>query len=175
MAVAALFGAIGHGLVLSERAYLFIWGAVYLSLALLVAVFLAATIRDLAGDAVARRAIPALAVVALACFGYLLLDPDNFLPFILYELVAMTLSLAGFAWISSRGNIVGSGWITASIFVNILAAAIQAEGSLGFTLIWAFDHNGVFHLVQMIGIGLLVYGLRLGVPERDGVYLEERD
>ena len=44
--------------------------------------------------------------------------------------------------------------------VNILAAAVQAEGALGFTLIWTFDHNGVFHLVQMVGLGLLVWGLK---------------
>jgi hypothetical protein len=163
----ALLGAIGHAFVLGERVYLAIWGVVYLLLALLVAAFVAATIRDLAGDGVARRAVPVLAVIALVFFGYMLTDPDNFLPFIVYEIVAMTLSLAGFAWISIRGKLAGAGWITAAIAVNILAAAIQAEGSLGFTLVWAFDHNGVFHLVQMIATGMLVYGLRLGERERD--------
>jgi hypothetical protein len=171
LAVAALLGAAGHGLVLGERAYLALWSAVYLPLALLVAAFLAATIRDLAGDAPARRAVPALTAIALAFFAYMLLDPDNFLPFIVYEIVAMTLSLAGFAWISIRGNLAGAGWITGAIAVNILAAAIQAEGSLGFTLVWTFDHNGVFHLVQMVGILLLVQGLRRtpGPAENSGV------
>lgn len=163
LAVAAFLGAIGHGLVLGERVYLLVWSAVYLPLALLVTMFLAATIHDLAGDTAARRAIPPLVVIALAFCGYMLFDPGNFLPFILFELVAMTLSLAGFLWISVRGAVAGAGWITAAIAVNILAAAIQAEGSLGFTLVWAFDHNGVFHVVQMIAIGLLVYGLRLEV------------
>jgi hypothetical protein len=160
LAVAALLGAAGHGLVLGERAYLALWSAVYLPLALLVAAFLAGTIRDLAGDAAARRAIPPLAAIALAFFAYMLLDPDNFLPFIVYETVAMTLSLAGFVWISIRGDLAGAGWITAAIAVNIFAAAIQAEGRLGFTLVWTFDHNGVFHLVQMVGVGLLLQGLR---------------
>ena len=108
-----------------------------------------------------------LAAAALAFSGYMLFDPDNFLPFIVYETVAMLLSLAGFIWISIRRDLAGAGWMTAAIAVNILAAAIQAEGSLGFTLIWAFDHNGVFHLVQMVALGLLVYGLRLGESERD--------
>ena len=167
LAVGALLGAAGHGIVLRERAYLALWSVVYLPLSLLVAAFLAATIRDLAGDAAARRALPVLAAAALAFSGYMLFDPDNFLPFIVYETVAMLLSLAGFIWISIRRDLAGAGWMTAAIAVNILAAAIQAEGSLGFTLIWAFDHNGVFHLVQMVALGLLVYGLRLGESERD--------
>lgn len=167
LTVGALLGAAGHGFVLSERAYLALWSAVYLPLSLLVAAFLAATIRDLAGDAAARRALWVLAPAALASFGYMLLDPDNFLPFVVYETAAMLLSLAGFIWISIRGDLPGAGWITAAIATNILAAAIQAEGSLGFTLVWAFDHNGVFHLVQMVALGLLVYGLRLGESERD--------
>ena len=160
LSLGAFLGAVGHGIVLGEQAYILVWSAVYLPLALLVAAFVVATIRDLAGDGIARRALPMLMVAALAFYGYALLNPDDFLPFIVYELVAMMLSLAGFTWITFRRDLSGAGWITAAIAVNILAAAIQAEGSLGFTLVWTFDHNGVFHLVQMLGIGLLVWGLK---------------
>lgn len=162
LAVAAFLGAISHGVILGRRTYFLLWGLIYLPLALLVAMFLAAAIRDLGGDRVGRRAAPLLVILGLAFYGYALLDPNNFLPFILYELVAMTLSLAIFIWITARRNSPGAAWIAVAISVNILAAAIQAEGSLGFTLIWTFDHNGVFHLVQMAGLGLLVYGLRTG-------------
>jgi hypothetical protein len=160
LACAGLLGAIGHGLTLDEHVYNGVWLFAYLTLALLVAAFLVATLRDLVGDSMARRAFPLFPVIALAFFGYAMLDPGNFMPFILYESAAMALSLAGFAWITIRGDLPGAAWITAAIAVNIVAAAIQAQGSLGFTLIWTFDHNGVFHLVQMLGIGLLVRGLR---------------
>ena len=63
-------------------------------------------------------------------------------------LAAVTLSLAGFIWITIRGNLPSAAWVTAAIAMNILAAASQAEGSAGFTLIWQFDHNGVFHLAD---------------------------
>ena len=162
LAVGAMLGAIGHGIVLGEQAYAIVWSMVYLPLSLLVGTFVAATLRDMAGDTVARRVIPILLVVALGFFGFALRSPDNFLPFIVYEIVAMTLSLAGFIWITIMGGLPGATWITASIAINILAAVIQAEGSAGFTLIWQFDHNGVFHLVQMIAIAFLVYGLRIG-------------
>lgn len=160
LAIAALLGAIGHGIVLSGAVYAIVWAFAYLALALLVALFLLATIRDFAGDSVARRALPVLLVIALVFFGYAMLDPENFLPFILYELAVMSLSLAGFVGITMRGELPGAPWITAAIAVNILAAAVQAEGSAGLTLIWQFDHNGVFHLVQILGVVLLVHGLR---------------
>lgn len=165
LAVAASLGAVGHGIVLTEYQYFLLWGLIYLPLALLVAMFLAASIRDIGGDTVGRRVVPVLIIVALAFYAYALLDPDNFLPFILYELVAMTLSLAIFIRITATRDRAGALWITTAIAVNILAAAIQAEGSLGFTLIWTFDHNGVFHLVQTAGLGLLVYGLRTAQPD----------
>ena len=130
------------------------------TLALLVAAFLLATVRDLAGDARARQVLPFLVVVALGFFGYFALDPDNFLPFILYESTVMILALAGYLRIAIRGDLPGASWIAGSIAVNIVAAVIQAGGSLQITVIWTFDHNGIFHLVQILAMGMLVYGLR---------------
>ncbi|NIL93750.1 MAG: hypothetical protein GTO71_04775 [Woeseiaceae bacterium] len=160
LAVASLLGAIGHGLVLGRTVYIVLWWGAYLALALLVAAFLLATIRDLAGDARARQALPFLVVVAIGFFGYFALDPDNFLPFILYESTVMILALAGYIRIAIRGDMPGATWIAASITVNILAALVQAGGSLQVTVIWTFDHNGIFHLVQILAMGMLVYGLR---------------
>lgn len=161
LAVTALLGAIAHGLVLSEALFAFTWNATYLGLSLLVAAFLLAAWRDLAGDAPARRGLPVVAIVALCAWGYFLIDPDNFLPFVIYEATAMLLALAGYLWLTRQGTLRGAGWIAASIAVNMVAAAIQASGAVSFTLIWPFDHNGVFHLVQILGLALLVHGLRV--------------
>ncbi len=162
LAAATFLGAIAHGLVLGEATYTAVWNSTYLALALLVAAFLLAAIRDAFGDSHARRASPFLLVIALGFFVYFLVDPENFRPFILYEVGAMLLSLAGFLWLSWKKSLPGASWIAASIAVNILAAGVQAGGSVSFTLIWPFDHNGVFHLIQMPGIVLLVRGLRSG-------------
>ncbi|MGH8658414.1 MAG: DUF6962 family protein, partial [Gammaproteobacteria bacterium] len=51
---------------------------------------------------------------------------------------------------------------------TIVAAAFQANRNIELTLIWTFDHNGVFHLIQMTGLVALVAGLRAAletVPE----------
>jgi len=41
-----------------------------------------------------------------------------------------------------------------------VAAAIQATQAASFTFIWPFDHNGVFHLVQMVALVVLCAGLQ---------------
>ena len=51
------------------------------------------------------------------------------------------------------------------IALNIVAAAIQATGSVRFTLVVPFDHNGVFHLVQMAAIVVLVAGVAKGLED----------
>jgi hypothetical protein len=50
--------------------------------------------------------------------------------------------------------------MAAGILVSILAAGIQAKKSICLTLIWQFDHNGIYHIVQMLGLILLLVGLR---------------
>lgn len=161
LAITAFLGAIAHGLLLGDTAFVNIWRATYLGLSLLVAAFLLAAVRDVLGDAAARRSLLAITLVAFAAWTVFLVNPDNFLPFVIYETVAMALALAGFVWLSIRKTLPGAGWIAASIAVNIIAAAIQASETISFTLIWPFDHNGVFHLVQMPGIALLAHGLRI--------------
>ncbi len=47
--------------------------------------------------------------------------------------------------------------------LNIVAAAIQATQAVSFTLVWPFDHNGVFHLVQMVALLVLCAGLRMSI------------
>ena len=42
---------------------------------------------------------------------------------------------------------------------NIVAAAIQASGTVRLNLGVPLDHNGVFHLVQMVAIVVLVAGV----------------
>jgi uncharacterized protein DUF6962 len=43
--------------------------------------------------------------------------------------------------------------------VSLAAGAVQAAESLAVHLIWPFDHNGLFHLVQLLGVLLLLRGL----------------
>ena len=160
LAIAGLLGAAAHGLVLGATAFIVLWWGVYLALALLIAAFFLASVRDLYGDDRARQLLPGTLLVATAFFAYFVMDPDNFLPFILYEAIVMVFALGVFAWLAWRQTLAGAAWIAAAIALNIVAAIVQATGSVQFTLIWSFDHNGAFHLVQIAAMAFLVHGLR---------------
>jgi len=166
LGLSGLLGAVAHGIDLDAARLVMLWRGTYLALSLLVAAFFLATMRDLFGNPAAARALPALLIIALGAFGLFLFDPDNFTPFILYETTAMLLSLVGYVWLAWRDTLAGAGWIALSVAVNIAAAAIQATGTLAFRIIWPFDHNGIFHLVQMLGMFLLVVGLAKGAEDR---------
>jgi multisubunit Na+/H+ antiporter MnhC subunit len=52
-------------------------------------------------------------------------------------------------------------WLMATgVFCSIIAAGIQTKKSVSLTFIWPFDHNGVYHLVQALGLMFLLIGLR---------------
>ena len=53
--------------------------------------------------------------------------------------------------------------MAAGILVSIIAAGIQANKSVIVTFIWRFDHNGIYHLVQVVGLMLLLMGLRWSI------------
>jgi hypothetical protein len=51
-------------------------------------------------------------------------------------------------------------WLmVAGVALNILAAGIQATETVRVNLVIPLDHNGVFHLVQMVAIVVLVAGV----------------
>ena len=50
------------------------------------------------------------------------------------------------------------------IALNMAAAAIQAGGSVRLNVGVPLDHNGAFHLVQMVAIVALVAGVGKSLP-----------
>lgn len=160
LAAAAGLGAIVHGLQMDPAIQALLWHPIKLFLGLLVALFVAAAVYDIWGAAAARRALPAMVLVGLGFFGITLIWPGQFLVFIVYKTLAMLFALAGYAWLAGRGRLKGAWLMTGGILVTIAAAAVQAGRLLTFTFIWPFDHNGVYHLIQMAGIVLIAAGLR---------------
>ena len=160
LALAAALGAVAHGIKMRDAVRKRIWQPLFLSLGLTVALFLVGTIFDLWGLAVARWALPLMIVVGLAFFGTTLLWPNNFFVFVIYEALAMLFALVGYIWLAFEGSLDGAWLMVAGVLVTIFAAGVQASNSISFTFIWQFDHNGAYHLIQMVGILLLVVGLR---------------
>jgi hypothetical protein len=166
LAVAALLGAAVHGLVLSARLQTLLWQPLFLSLGLVVALFVVAAMYDWRGREGARRALPIMLVVALLFYATTRLASGTFLAFVLYEAAAMLFALAIYMALATRSSMEGAGWIAAGIGLNLVAAAIQASGVVSVTIIWRFDHNGVFHLVQIVAIMVLMRGLAKSLQAR---------
>ncbi|MFT5315262.1 MAG: hypothetical protein ACI9UK_001094 [Candidatus Krumholzibacteriia bacterium] len=160
LSIASGLGAVVHGFNMPEAMRTNFWHPLFLSLGLLVAFFIVAAINDVWGEARARRVLPAMMIVGLGFFGLTLIWPDSFLVFVIYELLAMLFALGGYIYLASRKLLMGAELIASGIFATILGSGIQASKAFAFTCIWSFDHNSVYHLVQIVGVGLLVMGLR---------------
>jgi hypothetical protein len=157
--LAALLGSIAHGFPWSATHLDLLWQPLYLSLGVAVAYFVLAAVCAAWGDTAARRVRPFLLVAAGVFYVLTRLTGGDFLVFVIYEGAGLVFALAVHAWLARRGR-VGAGWVAAGLAVSLTAGVVQAIDTLTLRLVWTFDHNGIFHLVQAVGLGLLLVGLR---------------
>ncbi len=168
LAVASILGALAHGLALSPGLVFLLWQPLFLSLGLVVALFVVAAAYDGFGPRAARRLlIPAL-VVGAAFYLVTLVFPGTFLVFVLYEAVGMLAALALYSRLAIRTDQRWAWLMVTGVALNILAAGIQATETVRVNLGVPLDHNGVFHLVQMVAIVVLVAGV--GQSLQTGAY-----
>ncbi len=172
LALAAILGTVAHGFKMSTVLQTFLWAPLYLSLGLLVALFVVAVVYDIWGEVKARRILPIMVATGVGFFGVTLIWPDSFLVFIIYEAVAMLFALGGYIWLAYHNRLAGAWLMVAGIFLTIVAAGVQASDAvISFTPNLSFDHNGIYHLIQMVGIVLLVAGLRKALLPHDQIFL----
>ncbi len=163
LAFSAFVAALAHGFEMTQKTNERLWMPINLSLGWTLSLFVVGALIDLSGDAIARTALPAALIIGLLFFVITILRPGSFMTFIAYEAVAMLFSLGVYVFIFFQGTLFGTGFMLAGVFVTILAAVVQALGKTGKSIVWYFDNNGVFHLIQMIGIVLLLAGLRVSL------------
>jgi hypothetical protein len=158
MAIASFLGAAAHGYAWSDSARTAIWQPLYLSLGLTIALFVVAAAGDWRGVEAARAFLPWMLAIGIAFYAATWLLRGAFILFIAYEAVAMLAALAIYVSLYAHG-VSGAGLIAGGIGISIAAAAIQAT-SLQLTVGVPFDHNGLFHLVQLAGIVVLSSGVK---------------
>jgi hypothetical protein len=152
--VAALAGAVHHGLVLGSTLHAGLWASVLAGLSLGSALVPVAALLERHGGASARTALPWLIGAGALCFAASLWAG---LPVLIVFAAACTLyGLALLVAVRRRG----AGLIATSLVVSLAASGVQAHGRLAFHLVWPFDHNGIAHLIQVVGLLLLLVGVR---------------
>jgi hypothetical protein len=168
----ALMGAAAHALHIPDELYRLVWAPIYLTLALAVACFLLGMLHDVAPERL-RKLQPLVLGLGVLCFAIATIFPTTFLVFLAWQGLGLIVATAAYLGLWYRRRLPGAGWISLGLLISIAAAVIQGTGTVSFTLIWPFDHNGVFHLVQLPGLMAIAYGLTAeraaGHPERGAV------
>ncbi len=159
IALSAGCGAAYHGLVLNEPLRKMIWQLLTLSLGMAISLFLAAVVVDFFGLTAARRLLPLLMAAGVLAFALSRVFSGLFFVLIVYESLALAAALAGYAWLAAADPSGGAVWMAAGVLASLAAAGVQARKRLRLRLIWDLDHNGVFHVIQSVGILLFCAGL----------------
>ena len=170
LAIGSVLGAIVHGLDLTASIRARLWQPLYLSLAWSVALFVVGGIGDWRGERAARAVLWWAVAVGVGFFALTQIPGSGFAAFIAYEAVAMVTTLVIYLSLWRSGRLTGAGRVALGIVLTLVAAGIQVS-SLSMRIIWTFDHNGLFHLVQIVAILVIASGVRQGMHAAPGVTL----
>jgi hypothetical protein len=118
---------------------------------------------DIWGWRVTLTAFPLLVIGGLGFFVITAFWAKSFIVFIGFQLLVILFALGAYLWLSVTKMLPGAWWMVGGILVTVAASALQTRSSVRVVIIWEFDHNGVYHLVQAVGLVLLVIGLWLGL------------
>jgi hypothetical protein len=160
LALASVLGAVAHGLELSPATRELLWQPLYLALGVTMALFVVGAVRDWRGEAAGRRVLVPMLALAVGFYGITRLTGGSFLAFVVYEAAALLFSLGVYLRLAAGPARAGAAPMAAALAVSLAAGVVQASGMGPVRLVWDFDHNGVFHLVQLVGLALLLTGLR---------------
>ncbi|HKU62025.1 MAG TPA: hypothetical protein VJQ44_12455 [Gemmatimonadales bacterium] len=162
-AAGAALGAVAHGLALSAESRELLWQPLFLLLGVTVSLFVVGAVASWQGAGAARRLLPPMLGLAVLFYLATRLTGGDFLVFVLFQAGTLVFATIVYLRLGARG-VPGAGLVAAGLAVTLAAGAVQAMEGLELRLIWAFDHNGLYHLVQLVGLGLLTWGLGRVLP-----------
>jgi hypothetical protein len=156
--LSALLGVATHGLALEPRVEGLLWQPLYIGLGVAQALLVVAAVGAWRGATRARKLLIPMLVAAAAFYWATRRSEGNFLVFVVYS-TGTTLFALGVHAALARKDLPGSAGVAAGLGVSLAAGVLQAS-SLSVHLVWEFDHNGLFHLAQLAGLGILIPSLR---------------
>ena len=163
---ASATGAIAHGFQMSKLTNFVLWQPLNLALGVAIGLFVAGVVYDFKNFTLPKMLVPILLVFATIFYTITIILPNAFIVFIIYEAIAMLFAFVVYTILASRKKLKGAGYMAVGILVTIIAAVIQAIETIKVTFIWEFDHNGIFHIVQMVALIILLKGLQIEFRSR---------
>ena len=162
LAIASFLGALAHGLEMPKPMRTALWTPLYLSLGILVVLFIVGAVADWRGKVAAKRLVPWGLWVSAAFLGLTALLGGTFMVFIVYAAAILLSALAIYTFLAATHRLKGAAVVALAILLNLAAAAVQAS-NISLHLVFPFDHNGLFHLVQIVSTAVLGLGVHLGM------------
>ncbi len=155
-AVAAAVGGSAHGWVdyVTLRVQRALWLVSMGAIGLASACFTGAVVWATFADPVRRWLLAALGVEVLVYWVWIARDAEFRWAVYLYG-GNMLAVLAILALAIGRGQVAGAGWIVAAVLVGFAGAAIQRRGLAPHP---RFNHNDLYHVIQMLAFYLLFRG-----------------
>jgi hypothetical protein len=155
LALASFSGGAYHGFTeyLESTGLAILWKITLYSIGVVsLTLFSAATIAAFEGRT--RQVLLAAGVLKFGVYAIWIINHDDFLYAILDYAPAMlyVLALQARAWLRREKS---GRWAVAGVLVSFAAAGVQQSG---FTLHRHFNHNDLYHVIQMLGIYLLYRG-----------------
>ena len=155
----AVVGGALHVIPMSERVSIAVWGALYLFLGVAISCLVTAAVGAWRGYAAARRLLPYVAGFTLAFSAATQFTADHAMISAVYEAAALLFALVVFGALAMKGR-PGMTLVTLGLLTTIVGAAVAGMDTLNVRIIWDFDRNGLAHIGHMIGLALLIHGLR---------------
>ena len=159
LAVSAFLGGTHHGFaaVLSQAVYDLSWKVTVFAIGLFSFGMMAGSMLATTRGA-ARSALLAIAAAQLAVYTAWMLVHDEYRYVVLDSAIAMAALLLLHGWSAASRRDEASYWVLAGIAVSAVAAAVQYYR---VALHEHFNHNDLYHLVQIAGMVLFYRGGKL--------------
>ena len=165
LAFSSVLGTIAHGFELRVATRDLLWKPLYFSLGILVALFMVGAIHDWRGQPSARRFLPWAVAAGMVFFLLSQFLGGAFVIFVAYEATALLGALAIYSYLAAARRLKSAGLVALGVLLNLAAAGVQvSHASIHFIV--PLDHNGLFHIVQMLAAATLGLGLQQGMRPR---------
>ncbi len=162
-AAGAALGTAAHGLALTAETRELLWQPLFFLLGVTVSLFVVGAVASWRGATAAGRLLPPMLGLALLFYLATRLTGGDFLVFVLFQAGTLLFAMAVYLWLGARG-VPGAALVAAGLAITLAAGAVQAIDDLEVRLVWPFDHNGIYHLVQLVGLAVLTWGLTRTLP-----------
>ena len=162
LAFSSFMGAVAHGLDKQSSMREALWLPLFLCLGVAVALLVAGALLDWRGRDMAKRLVGLIAAVSIIFFVLGRFFDSALIIFVNYEALAIIGTLAIYSFLAVTQRLKGSGWISLAILLSLVAAGVQAS-HVSMKVLFPFDHNGIFHLIEMVALAMLGWGLKVGM------------